>query len=76
LKWQHRTLQYDEIEAGHNRQVDTEEVNEEIDIVPDDDDESENNDDIVQVLPTISRRISGVDREVRYLTTFYKYEPR
>jgi Reverse transcriptase (RNA-dependent DNA polymerase) len=67
---------YDEIEAEHNHQEDIEEVNEEIDIVPDDDDESENKDDIVQVIPTTSRRISsGVDREIRNLTTFYNTNP-
>jgi Reverse transcriptase (RNA-dependent DNA polymerase) len=66
---------YEEIEAEHNRQEDSDKVNEEIDIVPDDDDESENNDDIVQIIPTASRRLSGVHREIRNLTNFYNTNP-
>jgi hypothetical protein len=47
---------------------------EEIDDIPnedlEDDKENENN-DIVQVIPTASPRLSGVQREIRNLTTFY-----
>jgi hypothetical protein len=66
---------YDEIEAEHNLQEDVEEVNEEIDMVPEDDDDSEINDDIVQVIPTASRRLSEVHLEIRNLTTFYNTNP-
>jgi hypothetical protein len=40
-------------------------------------DKNENDDDIVQVIPTASRRLSGVhrDREIRNLTTFYNAKP-
>jgi hypothetical protein len=73
---------YEEIEAENNYQEGIEEAIEEIDAVPNDDDENENiddknknNDDIVQVIPTASRRLSGIHREIHNLTTFYNTNP-
>jgi hypothetical protein len=49
--------------------------NEEIDETPNDEFEKNQDDDIVQVIPTITRRVSDVQREIRNMTTFYNPNP-
>jgi hypothetical protein len=64
---------YQDKAKENNPQDDIEEINE----IPNEDydDDDDDDDNIIQVIPTASRRLSGVHREFRNLTAFYNTNP-
>jgi Reverse transcriptase (RNA-dependent DNA polymerase) len=69
---------YQELDRDFNEDIPQDEI-EVVDEVPNEnfeyDDEENQDDDIVKVIPTIARRVLGVQRESRNMTTFYNPNP-